>query len=115
MSTGAKLEVGFNTNGNSSIGIDNKGKVIIQGEGIEINWETPYIDLKRSYATDYDGRIVLRNSNKLEILGTHLNPLGGLTLNGVAQAGGYGALWYGSGYQGVGLYIYKDDGWYFIA
>jgi hypothetical protein len=120
---GESMEVGFGDpnnanagmNGSGSVAISMKGKAIIQGEGIEMNWTTPYIDFKTTYSEDYDGRIILRSNGEMQILGTYLRPLAGISLGSGAQAsgGGAGTLWYGNGFSGEGLYLYKS-GWHLV-
>jgi hypothetical protein len=120
---GEALDVGFGDpnngnagmNGNGSIAVNTKGKIQIQGEGIEMNWSTPYIDFKTSYSEDYDGRFILRSNSEMQVLGTYLRPLGGFTLGSASQAsgGGAGTLWYGNGFSGEGLYLYKS-GWHLV-
>jgi hypothetical protein len=111
-----KIDVGFRSNNlNSDTAVNMKGKAIIQGEGIEMNWSTPYIDFKTTYTEDYDGRIILRSNGEMQMLGAYLRPLAGLSLGSGAQAsgGGAGTLWYGNGFGGEGLYLYKT-GWHLV-
>jgi hypothetical protein len=121
---GSRIDVGFGyggagVNGEGDVGVNLRGKIILQGQGIEMNWSTPYIDFKDSYSDDYDTRLIQRSSSRMEMLGGTFavqdGPIETPTLRtghgNKIQYGVGGAIWYGAGYSGTGFYAYIGSGW----